>query len=44
MNRHQRYALKHHCRLAGECVKREFAYARPSDGISVVLTVNSGYE
>jgi hypothetical protein len=43
MNRHQTIALARHCRLSVETMRREFA--RPLQGdLSVVLTVNSGYE
>lgn len=42
MNKHQRTALDHHCRLAGETVHPRFAYVMPLH--SIVLTVNSGYE
>ena len=42
MNRHQELALKHHCRLAGECVNPFFRYM--GIGYSIVLTVNSGHE
>jgi hypothetical protein len=36
-------ALAHHCRLAGETVHPRFrSYITPA--ISLVLTVNSGYE
>lgn len=42
MNEHHEVALKHHCRLAVECVHPRFAYKQ---GIhSIVLSVNSGYE
>lgn len=43
MNARQETALKHHCRLAGETVHPRFAELR-KDGISLILTVNSGYE
>lgn len=43
MNRQQYVALKHHCRLAGECTHPRFVYLQ-APHISVVLTVNSGYE
>lgn len=43
MNQQQATAIRHHCRLAGETVHARFAYiAAPM--VSVVLTVNSGYE
>jgi hypothetical protein len=43
VNRHQRTALDHHCRLSVETMRPQFA-RRLSTGLSVVLTVNSGYE
>lgn len=43
MNAHQRTALRHHCRLALETVHPRFRY-RVAPTVSVVLTVNSGYE
>jgi hypothetical protein len=43
VNRHQRTAIEHHCRLAVETLHPEFA-RRLANGLSVVLTVNSGYE
>lgn len=43
MNRHQRTALDNHCRLSIETMRPEFGRVLPS-GLSVVLTVNSGYE
>lgn len=43
MNRHQQVALTRHCRLSAETVNREFARML-GNGLSVVLTVNSGYE
>ncbi len=42
MNRHQQIALEHHCRLAEETVNPIFGYVYP--GVSIVLSVNSGYE
>lgn len=43
MNRHQRIAIEHHCRLASETLHPRFTYmARHS--VSIVLTVDSGYE
>ncbi|HEX7926473.1 MAG TPA: hypothetical protein VF678_02710 [bacterium] len=39
----QTIALRHHCRLAIETAHPRFAY-RLDHGLSVVLTVNSGYE
>lgn len=43
MNRHQRTALDQHCRLSIETTRPEFGRRLPS-GLTVVLTVNSGYE
>lgn len=43
MNRHQSLALTRHCRLSVETMRREFARPLPGS-LSVVLTVNSGYE
>ena len=42
MNRQQTIALRRHCRLGGECAHPRFATADAH--VSVVLTVNSGYE
>lgn len=43
MNRHQALALARHCRLSVETMHPD--YARPLGlSLSVVLTVNSGYE
>jgi len=42
VNRHQRTAIENHCRLAGETINLRFAQALPL--VSIVLTVNSGYE
>lgn len=44
MNRHQKYALEHHCRFGFETGQPEFAYAIKDGRYSVVLSVNSGYE
>ena len=43
MNRHQQTAIDRHCRLSVETMRREFARPLPGS-LSVVLTVNSGYE
>jgi len=43
MTPRQRTALLHHCRLAGECVHPQFQ-ADLHGGLSLILTVNSGYE
>jgi hypothetical protein len=42
MNHHQKTAIEYHCRFAFETVQRRFAFL--DDKVSVVLTVNSGYE
>lgn len=39
----QQTALRHHCRLAAETVHPRFRTVLPT-GLSVVITVNSGYE
>jgi len=44
MNKHQRLALDHHCRLATETVHPRFGRVRPGGLFKVVLTANSGYE
>jgi hypothetical protein len=43
MNRHQDTAITCHCRLSVETMHQRFSRRLPS-GLSVVLTVNSGYE
>jgi len=43
MNRHQETAIAYHCRLSVETMHQRFARPLPA-GLSVVLTVNSGYE
>lgn len=43
MNRHQQIALDRHCRLSIETMHPDFGRVLPS-GLTVVLTVNSGYE
>lgn len=42
MNKAQRTAIDYHCRLATECAHPRFA--RVHGRVSIVLTVNSGYE
>lgn len=42
MNRHQQIALDHHCRLAEETTRPQLRYVQI--GVSIVLSVNSGYE
>jgi hypothetical protein len=42
VNRHQQIALQNHCRLAGECINPLFGF--DYIGVSICLTVNSGYE
>jgi hypothetical protein len=43
VNRHQRLALDRHCRLSIETMHPDFGRSLVG-GMSVVLTVNSGYE
>lgn len=43
MNKHQTTALDRHCRLSVETIHPRFGRQLPN-GLSVVLTVNSGYE
>jgi hypothetical protein len=43
VNRRQRLALDRHCRLSMETMHPDFS-RRLASGLSVVLTVNSGYE
>lgn len=43
MNRYQQVALDRHCRLSIETMHPDFGRVLPS-GLTVVLTVNSGYE
>jgi hypothetical protein len=44
VNRAQRTAIENHCRLALETVRPIFARELARSMVSVVLTVNSGYE
>ena len=39
----QETAITYHCRLAAECVNLRFA-TKVRNSISIVLTVNTGYE
>lgn len=41
---HRRMALEHHCRLAIETAHPRFAWRPFLAPVTVVLTVNSGYE
>lgn len=43
MNKHQKLALDRHCRLSIETMHPQFGRMLPN-GLTVVLTVNSGYE
>jgi hypothetical protein len=43
VNRHQQLAIDRHCRLSIETMHPQFGRVLPS-GLTVVLTVNSGYE
>jgi hypothetical protein len=40
----QRIAIAQHCRLSIETMRDEFRHVLPGLGVSVILTVNSGYE
>jgi hypothetical protein len=44
MNRHQEIAIRNHCRLGYETGRPCFFYILPGGRISIVLSVNSGYE
>jgi hypothetical protein len=44
MNRHQEIAIRNNCRLGIETARPAFCYLLPGGKISVVLSVNSGYE
>jgi hypothetical protein len=44
MNRHQEIAIRNHCRLAVETARPAFGYLTDKGRISIVLSVNSGYE
>lgn len=44
MNKAQRLALEHHCRLAVETIHPRFVRLIRGGLYSVILTVNSGYE
>lgn len=44
MNQHQKTAIENHCRFAFETAQPKFARALDNLAVSVVLTVNSGWE
>lgn len=44
MNERQRQALTQHCRLGCETAMPQFGHTLRSSGLSIILTVNSGYE
>jgi hypothetical protein len=44
MNEHQQTAVNNHCRFAFETAQPQFCYLVEGERISIVLTVNSGYE
>ena len=44
MTREQQTALDHHCRLAVETAHPRFGSLLHGGAVSLVLTVNSGYE
>lgn len=43
MKPHQKIAIENHCRLAAETMSRLFQRTL-AGGVSVIVTVNSGYE
>lgn len=43
MTERQLIAIQNHCRLAGETVHPRF-FQKQEDGITLIVTVNSGYE
>jgi hypothetical protein len=44
MNRHQQIAIRNHCRLGIETARPAFCHLVDRGRVSVVLSVNSGYE
>jgi hypothetical protein len=44
MNRHQEIAIRNHCRLGFETARPAFGYLVGKGDVSIVLSVNSGYE
>lgn len=44
MNEHQQKAIAQHCRFAFETAQPQFCFLDVLDSVSLVLTVNSGYE
>lgn len=44
MNQYQKIAFANHCRFAFETLNPQFCHLLPGDKLSLVLSVNSGYE
>jgi hypothetical protein len=44
MNRHATAAVTHPCLLSMEVIHPRFGWKDPAAGLSLVLTVNAGYE
>jgi hypothetical protein len=44
MNSHQQTAIDNHCRFAFETAQAKFLALTENGTVSVILTVNSGYE
>jgi hypothetical protein len=44
MREHQEIAIKNHCRFAFETAQPKFRYILAVAPVSIVLSVNSGYE
>lgn len=44
MNDRQKTALEHHCRFAFETAQPRFCYLVYGGKVSIVLSVNSGYD
>ncbi len=44
MNEHHKIALANHCRFGFETAHPQFGYMHQEGKLSVVLSVNSGYE
>ncbi len=44
MNARQGVAIQNHCRFAFETAQARFSWVMEREKVSVVLTVNSGYE
>lgn len=44
MTKAQDIAIRNHCRLAAETTNPKFCRHLPAESVSVIITVNSGYE